>query len=81
VWASGEIDLLAGDQLRAALETTKLLIVDLSELTFLDVGNLRHLVEATQRTTVTIIPSTSPRVWRLLELTDTTHLFENPPRV
>lgn len=72
---------MAGDQLRAALETNKPLIVDLSQLTFLDIGNLRHLVEATQRTTVTIIPSTSPRVWRLLELTDTTHLFENPPSV
>lgn len=77
VWVYGEIDLQVGDQLLSALDTDRpRLVVDLTEATFIDLTNLRHLQGAAARRNVEFIPSPHSRVRRLLELTGTTKVFE-----
>lgn len=76
VWVFGEVDLATVDDLTEALRSEHpRLVVDLSNVTFMDLSGLRCLVAAAERAeAVELI--TSPRVERLLELTATRHLFE-----
>jgi anti-anti-sigma factor len=76
VWVFGEIDLATVDELRKGLDCDKpRLNVDLSNVTFMDLTGLRCLIEAAEgREAVALV--TSPRVDRLIDLTETGHLFE-----
>ena len=76
VSVSGEVDLTSASDLRDALESgLPRLVVDLSNVTFIDMSGLRCLVDAAGvHEAVALI--TSPRVARLLDLTATAHLFE-----
>ena len=76
VWAFGEADLVAAGSLREALECHhRSLEVDLSGVTFMDLAALNVLIEAAARhDEVSLV--TSPRVDRLLDLTETRYLFE-----
>ena len=71
----GEIDASTADEFRSALtaDSTRRLVVDLRECSFMDLAGLRCLEGVRSSGSLTLIPS--PQVWRLLELTDTTHLF------
>lgn len=76
VWVFGEVDLASAGDLRAALDCEQpLLVVDLTNVTFMDLAGLKCLVDAAEKHEVVAL-ITSPRVDRLLELTATRHLFE-----
>ncbi|HSJ33901.1 MAG TPA: STAS domain-containing protein [Acidimicrobiia bacterium] len=71
---AGEIDLVCVEELAAALEADRSrLVVDLTEVSFLDLTGLRCLTDAAADCEVTLIPSSTVR--RLLEITDTTGYF------
>lgn len=76
VWIFGEVDMASIDDLNKALACPHpKLVVDLSNVSFIDLTALRCLVTAAQeREDVVLI--TNPRVDRLLELTATRHLFD-----
>lgn len=76
IWVFGEVDYATVGRFRGALQSEHpRLVVDLSQVTFMDLGGLECLLEAADRTEAVVL-ITSPRVDRLLELTDTRHLFE-----
>jgi anti-sigma B factor antagonist len=82
----GEIDLATVEQLVLAIrraEETDVgrIVLDLSELSFLDSTGLSALLEANARSRqngnrLTFIPSKHEAVTRVLALTDTTEIFE-----
>lgn len=75
VWVFGEVDIATAEELRQALRCEqRRLVVDLSNVTFMDLAGLQCLATAAERHDVALI--TSPRVDRLMELTGTDHLFE-----
>jgi anti-sigma B factor antagonist len=86
VAVGGEIDLLVADQLDTAIrgaQRTKLggVVVDLSEMSFVDSTALEVLLEAVKRDRsdgkrLRFIPSRHESVARLFALTCTTELFE-----
>lgn len=71
---AGEIDLACVEEVAAALAAdVPRLVVDLTEVSFLDLTGLRCLTDAASHCEVTLIPSSPVR--RLLEITDTTGYF------
>jgi anti-sigma B factor antagonist len=82
---SGEIDLATAPRLDAAIREVEsggstALVVDMSELTFLDSSGLRVLLQASVRARqdgdrLSFIPSTNAAVNRLIEMTGTRELF------
>lgn len=71
---AGEIDLACVEELAAALGAEyPRLVVDLTEVSFLDLTGLRCLTDAASRSEVKLLPSSPVR--RLLEITDTTGYF------
>ena len=86
VAVAGEIDLSTADQLDAAIreaEKTEInrIVVDLSDLSFVDSTGLSVFLEAIQRNRrdgnrLSFVPSKHDEVARLLALTDTTEMFE-----
>jgi anti-anti-sigma factor len=76
VWVFGEVDLATVGELRRGLECDKpRLNVDLSNVTFMDLTGLRCLIEAAEAHEAVALVS-SPRVDRLIDLTETGHLFD-----
>jgi anti-anti-sigma factor len=77
VWVFGEVDLAAVGELREALECKQSrLEVDLSDVTFMDLSGLTCLLDAAETRRVVVV-GTSPRVDRLLELTDVGDMLED----
>jgi len=86
VAVAGEIDLSTADHLDAAIreaEKTEInrIVVDLSDLSFVDSTGLSVFLEAIQRNRrggnrLSFVPSKHDEVARLLALTDTTEMFE-----
>ena len=81
VQPQGEVDLANAPALSAALrrcsDSHRILICDLSEVTFMDSTGLRVLVEARRREPERfVLGATSHQVQRLLELTGTSALFK-----
>jgi anti-anti-sigma factor len=82
VQPQGEVDLATVPELAAALgrcsNTHRLVICDLSEVTFMDSTGLRALVDARRREPERfVLGATSPQVQRLLDLTGTSSLFKH----
>lgn len=76
VWLFGEIDLASVSALQEALECEQpRLEVDLSNVTFMDLSGLTCLLDAAKSHTVALV-ATTPRVDRLLELTDANSMFD-----
>lgn len=76
VWLFGEIDLASVPALQEALECEQpRLEVDLSNVTFMDLSGLTCLLDAAKSHTVALV-ATTPRVDRLLELTDSNSMFD-----
>ena len=81
--AHGDIDMASGPMLDAAiqeLEARSPVVVDMTDVEFVDSSGLRSLLAASQRArladrTVTL-RGVGPEVARLLEITGTTELFE-----
>ena len=82
VVAAGELDLASAPELTAALQAvtagTDTLVIDVAALTFCDSSGLRALIAATGDRTV-VLKSPPPQLLRLLELTNTSDLFEIAP--
>lgn len=86
VAVAGEIDLSTADQLDAAIREaekteTNRIVVDLSDLSFVDSTGLSVLLEASQRSRrngnrLSFVPSKHEAVTRLFALTCTTEMFE-----
>ena len=81
VQPQGEVDVATAPQLSAALRRCtnghRLVICDLSEVTFMDSTGLRALVDARRREPERfVLGATSHQVQRLLELTGTSSLFK-----
>lgn len=76
VRVSGEIDIATVEDFRTALECEQpRLMVDLSNVAFMDLAGLDCLLDAAERRdSVSLI--TSRKVDRLLELTATGHVFD-----
>lgn len=76
VWVFGEVDIATVGELRKALKCDQpRLVVDLSNVAFMDLSGLQCLLEAAEKhDAVELI--TSPRVDRLLEITSTDHVFQ-----
>jgi anti-sigma B factor antagonist len=90
ITVSGEVDVSAADKLdaaiRAAFETEiGQIVVDLSDLSFLDSVGLSVLLQASVRSRqngnpLSFIPSKHEAVTRLLALTETAEKFDSPKR-
>jgi anti-sigma B factor antagonist len=86
VTVAGEIDLATADQLDAAIrgaERTEIsrIVVDLSDLSFMDSTALSVFLQAIKRdrsdgNRLSFVPSKHDAVARLLAVTDTTKMFE-----
>jgi anti-sigma B factor antagonist len=81
--AHGDIDMASGPLLDAAiqeLEGRGPVIVDMSDVEFVDSSGLRSLLAASQRARLAdrmvTLRGVGPEVARLLEITGTTELFE-----
>jgi anti-sigma B factor antagonist len=81
--AHGDIDMASGPLLDAAiqeLEGRGPVIVDMSDVEFVDSSGLRSLLAASQRARLSdrmvTLRGVGPEVARLLEITGTTELFE-----
>lgn len=82
----GELDIAAAPTLRARLEPpadTPALVIDLSEVTFVDSAVLKELLRARDelaaRGVQLTLAAVPPPVQRLLDLTRTSGLFEHAP--
>jgi anti-anti-sigma factor len=74
LWIGGEIDIATGDYLRAVLQLVddphRDVVLDLSDVTFMDCGGIRPLLEAQRRLGDRLwLTGLRPPVTRLLELT------------
>jgi anti-sigma B factor antagonist len=82
----GELDLVTGTKLDAAIRDAEeseigAIVLDLSELSFVDSTGLKFLLEADARNRadgnrLTFVPPEHPGVKKLLAVTGTTKLFE-----
>ena len=88
--ASGDIDVAGGPILDAAiieqengLDGSSSIVVDLTDVTFIDSSGLRSLLGASrragERSGAVVLRSPSPAVQRLLEITGTTAQFNIEP--
>jgi anti-sigma B factor antagonist len=88
--ASGDIDVAGGPILDAAiveqedaLDGSASIVVDLTDVTFIDSSGLRSLLGASrragERSGTVVLRSPSPAVQRLLEITGTTAQFSIEP--
>jgi anti-sigma B factor antagonist len=84
----GELDMASAPELRAGLEAPSgalALVVDLSEVRFIDSAVLKELLRARDelagRGIRLVLAGTSHPVQRLLDLTRTSELFEHTPDV
>jgi len=87
--ASGDIDVAGGPILDATIveqEATvggRAIVIDLTDVTFIDSSGLRSLLAASrraeERSSVIVLRSPSASVQRLLEITGTTAQFEIAP--
>ncbi len=80
----GELDLAAAPRLRARIDETasrRALVLDLSQVTFIDSAVLKELLRARaelgERDIRLVLAGVAPPVRRLLDLTRTSELFED----
>ena len=82
VMVSGEMDMQSGPEMCAALlavASGQRLEVDLSEVSFMDCRGLRSLLEVQHLVPSMRVVAVSPRVERVLMLTDTHRLLVGAP--